>query len=291
MTAERPLRGLTLYPEYANLIALRAKVAETRPGPPAGSMCPVGLRPGVGGFGIEPHDRIAVIAGARKRRIGVHELGPWSIESSRGSEGMLLRGPIAWPYRMPTRSVVATARVFGAWPSERVGFDPLLEEDERGWRIDGDRLWLRPSEEPLGDFSPGRWVLPLYEVQRIEPIRQKGGQGFIELPQKVTDRVEGLACGVTARSIWEHCRTGTDMASLLARLPGWSEPWFHDVAADLTASFERAMTEISEATPGPGPYEAHLADLAAGLQFKAEQRVWAQLRPRAELPARVHVEA
>lgn len=289
------MKAITCWPEWAALITLGFKAAETRTAPPAGEMCPAGVK-AESGFKLERGEMIGVVAGKHMRRRGRHELGgTWSVENDGG--GLLLRGDkMAWPYRLPMGGVTAVSAVAGAWPVEQVRFEPDLDHDEGAppWLITSKGLVLRASERPIGDYSEGRWVWALHPPTPLEPIPMRGNLGVIGVPVEVSDIIEARMCRVTTITIWEHSRTGLDMSALKERLPEWAGPWFMDVTNDLWSSFRRMRREIQEAfdelagaEPGPGPYQDHLRYLAAEEYDKLEQRLWAQLKPAREVPARI----
>lgn len=290
------MKAFTCYPEYAALIALRFKTTETRPGPPAGPMHPKGQGiPHMAGPTLQPGEQVAVTAGKRRLRRGRHAIGDqWEVENDGG--GMLLRGPISWPYRLPMGAVTATVRVAAAFPVEKVRFDPQLDaEGAPPWIItDAGILVVRASERALGEFDPGRWVLALEETQAVKPITVRGGQGLFTLPMEVSDSVEARLCRVTSVTVWDHMRTGTSLHNVEGRLPAWALPWLGDVTGGLQSSFDRMRSEITDeftalagAEPGPGPYQRHLQDLAEGELERLEQRLWAQLKPSIEVPRRL----
>lgn len=293
-----PMKAFTCYPEYAAMIALGAKTTETRPGPPAGEMHArgEGIR-AMSGHRLEVGERVAVTAGKRLRKYGRHEIGElWSVERDQ-RQGMLLRGPMGWPYRLPIGAVTSTALVAGAFPVEKVRFDRSLDaEGAPPWIItEHGVLVVRESERALGEFDPGRWVLALEQVQAVEPIPVRGGQGLFALPVDVSDSIEARLCRVTTVTLWDHLRTGTNLDNVEGRLPAWALPWFGEVLGDLQASFDRMRGEIiaewdelGGAEPGPGPYQRHLQNLAAGEIPRLEQRIWAQLKPATEVPRRLH---
>lgn len=247
-------KGLVLYPEYAWPVASGVKTVETRPCAPNGSMRPAGER-GLPGCRLEPFEPIVVVAGA------------------------------------PDKAAVAVTSVPAAFRTEQVTFDDDLH-DPAGWRIVGDRLIVSETQRGLGNYEPGGWAWPLTPVVRLDPpVPASGRQGVFVLPDMVWRMVEAQTCGVTARTVWEHLRTSADMSGVAGRVPEWAKPWLDVVAGDLLGSYHRAIDEISElagaGVVGPGPYQAHVRDFLGGDRARAEQRVWAQLRPPAERPFEV----
>lgn len=245
-------KGIALHPGAARSVVSGVKTVEILPRPPYGSMCPPGVKEMVG-CGLEPFEPVAILD-------------------------------------VPANAVVAVTSVPAVFPAEQVSFDDL--HDPSGWRIVGGRLIVSVSQKDLGVYEPGRWACPLTPVKRLDPpVPGPGspGQGIFLLPDTVCQLVESQTCGVTARTVWEHLRTGNDLASIASRMPAWALPWLQEVAADLVGSFEHAMTEIrglaAAGETGPGPYQSHVRDLLADDAVRVRQRVWAQLRPCPERPA------
>ena len=292
--------GLVLYPAPAALIALGIKTAETRPGPPAGDMRPDGVKQRVGGRKINRWDDVVIVAGRTLPPVGERPFGPFTTERTRGVKDVLLRGEqLAWPYRIPSGHALCVVKFAGAWRVEDRHDGQVRFADVERWTIDERTggLVLPHAELYLGDYRPGRWVLPITKVRRVGPIKVKGGQGAYDLPEREGDRIQAESIGITARSVWEHMRTDSDLDALGNRLPEWAWPWLGDVIADLSGSFALGMQEL-EALVEPGvpvpethPHHQAATALAAGDRLRAEAHVWGSLRPGVEWPRRVSAEA
>ena len=87
-----------------------------------------------------------------------------------------------WKNAMPYGAVVATATLAAAgkvWG----------RKDDYFWLRDADERWLTshevpPSQLPYGDFSDGRWLWFLEDIEKLpEPIPATGRQGWWEWGQ------------------------------------------------------------------------------------------------------------
>ena len=151
------VKALTLHQPWASLIAAGAKRFETRFWcPPSVVIC----------------KRIAIHAG--KQMIGPEDL--------LGTPG--LPKAIAkflgrwWMYQVPQGAVVATARVVGGYRVRNVenGFAYC----DHGPSRDNFTTMARSLPVDLfGDFSPGRWLWELEDVQPLDPpVPARGRQGL-----------------------------------------------------------------------------------------------------------------
>ena len=100
----------------------------------------------------------------------------------RDRSGYLLRGPIAWPYRLPLGAVVATCNLVNVLPI-RDSMDPdatgdyIIVGDKVGVGFVGDHDFGMLDQVPYGDFTPGRFAWILGNVKPIkQPIPQRGYQ-------------------------------------------------------------------------------------------------------------------
>lgn len=172
---------LTLWQPWATLIALSVKTIETRSWPAPKSI--IGQR-----IAIHAAARIAGMERTQRWPIGEYEV---ERDDPRGcSPSYLLRGPIAWPYRLPLGVIVATATVTAslevrAWHgnatddfiwliSRQNGIEPSLsiERSGRNERFITDQL-------PYGDFTPGRFGWLLTDIEPLtKPEPFQGGQGL-----------------------------------------------------------------------------------------------------------------
>lgn len=188
------MKAITLWQPWATLIALGAKTIETR------------------SWSTSHRGPIAIHAAQRVtgRRGDVTELGAYSIE--RDAAGLLLRGPIAHPYRLPLGEVVATANL--------VECVPMVERQPVMYERDLPQLWLGDPEDedgtahvvtpelfgfgsrcvdgelPYGHYEPGRWAWVLEDIEPIRrPIPATGRQGLWEwdAPSEVQPDQEGTS--------------------------------------------------------------------------------------------------
>jgi hypothetical protein len=194
------MKALTLKQPYASLVVLGIKEWETRPAPFNGNMRPAGVR-GLPGLCIDRGERIAIHAAASmpirkgtRRKPSTLTVGDYEVE--RDGAGLLLRGPIAWPYRLPVGAIVGYATVaevlpIVAWrdhrahirhiddelwvaePAEGQTVDPGLTETVQSAGIITDQL-------PYGYWTPGRWASRLVDPEPCDPIPAKGKQGVWE---------------------------------------------------------------------------------------------------------------
>lgn len=141
------MKALTLTQPWASLIMLGAKRIETR--------------------SWRTHYRgplaIHASAGYPIRRGETLTLGKWTVE--RDQSGLLLRGPLAWPYRLPQSAILGT-----------VLLDKILPFDQ------GADVAAMNGELELGDYSPGRfaWCLTMPERREVHDV--KGALGLWNFP-------------------------------------------------------------------------------------------------------------
>ena len=167
------MRAITLHQPYASLVANGAKTIETRSWAPPRAL--------IGGAHRDPCGAYGDPATCSTRSRDLHPVGSLQgIEGLVGRPGYTLRvnapddvwTPLA---DYPFGAVVATARL------DRIG-------QVRG----GKRVEITPEPgkwlsggiieaDPYGDFSVGRWLWFLEDIERVDPpIPAKGRQGFWE---------------------------------------------------------------------------------------------------------------
>ena len=150
------MKAITLHQPWASLIACGLKTIETRSWTPPQSL--------VG-------QRIAIHAGKR-----APDSWEWNDDIRLACEH--------WDFDMPLGAVVATAQLAGVY---QVTQNPRL----RGWEPDyGYVLATGPPSTPdlreieidsFGDFSLGRWLWMLTDIQRIgPPVPARGRQRLWE---------------------------------------------------------------------------------------------------------------
>ena len=157
------MKAKTLWQPWATLIAEGFKTIETRSQPP-------------------PHflmgHRIAIHAG--KRPVRIREWS-YAMRYAMYHDSEDSRLPSDWPYGV----VVATARLACAhkveWTSGdmvqlRPGAQPCLTDCAHYLRAG-----YNETIDPFGDFSPGRWLWFLRDVEKVvPPAPAKGSQGWWE---------------------------------------------------------------------------------------------------------------
>lgn len=168
------MKALTLHQPWASLIALGVKTIETR------------------SWSTKYRGPLAIHAGLKGAQ---GELDLFSCE--RDGSGYLLRGPIAWPYRLPLGAIVATCTLVDVVLIDSLEHDAEApREYERivdftlhqglshlrrmsgGWGITNVE-----DQRPFGDFTPGRFAWLLADVVRTEtPAKGKQGLWNWDLP-------------------------------------------------------------------------------------------------------------
>jgi hypothetical protein len=160
------MKAITLWQPYASLVGLDVKRIETR------------------SWSTKYRGPLAIHAG---RRCEVVRLGQFNVEKDnpRGTEpAYLLRGDLAWPYRLPLGAVVATCDLVDVVSTDRVAFVPPTDPwvVEKGWhpaRGDFD-CTVAEAQRSYGDYSPGRFAWLLENIQPIDPVPATGHQGLWE---------------------------------------------------------------------------------------------------------------
>ena len=202
--------AITIDQPYPALIVAGVKRFETRGNPPAGEMCPPGVRP-LPGCRINRGERIAIHASARRPAAGMRlgldhpvTTAEWLVDDSR-ARLLDLCNEEALP--LPTSAIVATARVVDAlpiidahlgWPGD--GDTPpgaVLVDDLNAWLevVTGIRTGDDVSDDitdqiPYGHWTPGGWAWELDEVEALaEPIPCRGRQGVWRLPDDVAEEI------------------------------------------------------------------------------------------------------
>ena len=154
-----PIKQLTLHQPWASLIALGVKTVETR------------------SWSTPYRGLIAIVAGkAMPCRLGeTLNVGGYEVERDRG--GLLLRHQsLAWPYRLPTGVVVATAKLVDVVPTEET---VASTEVTGGWEYVCGWPAIHPDIRALGDFRPRRFAWLLEDLRRVRwPIEQRGSLGL-----------------------------------------------------------------------------------------------------------------
>lgn len=212
------MKAITLDQPYPALIVAGVKGWETRGNPPAGEMCPAGVRP-LPGCAIERGERIAIHASARPSRLWVGRVFATEAEADADVVNALDSAGVDWSEPdddgysvplldwLPTSAIVCTARVVDAlpiidahlgWPGD--GDTPpgaVLVDDLNAWLevVTGIRTGDDVSDDitdqiPYGHWTPGGWAWELDEVEALaEPIPCRGRQGVWRLPDDVAEEI------------------------------------------------------------------------------------------------------
>lgn len=191
------LPAISLWQPWASLIALGAKTIETRSWRAPARL--IGQR-------IAIHATASIPSALGLGRRGRKVIGDYEVE--KDAAGLLLRGPIAWPYRLPLGAVVATADLVDCvpihvefcdcplprdgvyllqWVSQFTIGTGLFDATGAGyrhphWSPDGGD-YLTPQhprqQYPYGDYRCGRWA---WLLDNVEPDHHgfpaKGKQGI-----------------------------------------------------------------------------------------------------------------
>lgn len=183
-------KAITIRQPHASLVALGVKQIETR------------------SWATTYRGPLAIHAA---KRCVAGTTGEWHVEDDtprRSDKQYLLRGPAAWPYRLPLGAVVATCELVdvvpigrhGDWQRSRIDEYPHegdLPHQQRGLWLTGSRgypesgkpetRWHGGTPEriedqrPYGDFAPGRFAWLLGDVKTLDkPIPATGRQGLWE---------------------------------------------------------------------------------------------------------------
>lgn len=192
------MKVLTVRQPWASLIALGAKSIETRSWPTS-YRGPLAIHAGVDVTCVRKSTRL------EDRRL---VLGAWDVQ--RDGAGLLLRGPISHPYRLPLGEIVAVVDLVdcvgieSGYPAvHEHATGNLAQEDHPrpslGWwycthdGLDGyDGKASRPvgDQLPLGNFTSGGFAWMLDNVRPVRrPIRHGGAQGLRDLPPAVEAEV------------------------------------------------------------------------------------------------------
>jgi hypothetical protein len=157
------MKAISLWQPWASLIAVGAKPFETRTWPPSRSLLGT---------------RIAIHAAAtRKGMEDVFDAFP-SIDT-RPFVDALAKGGYQSLDTLPFGAVICTVELTGAY---RVG----SHGEDRGRPVFFFASMLAGSRsinsympiDPFGDYTPGRWIWRLDNVQRLDPpVPAKGAQG------------------------------------------------------------------------------------------------------------------
>lgn len=157
-------RALTLHQPWASLIAVGAKMIETRAWIPSPEVL---------------HRRLAIHAGSR--------IPPYARAIFRDDDALLrpLAGSFSWSFPdraerqlqtdLPLGAVVAVVTVAG-WVATN---DIIWRKRGAPWTVDQRGVVVREDQRQFGDFSPGRYAWLLDELEVVDPpVPASGNQGF-----------------------------------------------------------------------------------------------------------------
>lgn len=203
-------KAITIDEPFPALVVAGIKGWETRGNPPAGEMCPPGVRP-LPGCRINRGERIAIHASARRPAAGMRlgldhpvTTAEWLVDDSR-ARLLDLCNEEALP--LPTSAIVATVRVVDVLP---------IIDAHLGWTGEGDTppgavlvstvydslevvTGIGTGDDvtdyiedqlPYGHWEPGGWAWELDDVEPLaEPIPCRGRQGVWRLPEDVAEEI------------------------------------------------------------------------------------------------------
>ena len=152
------MKAISLHQPWASLIAVGVKTVETRTWKP-----PVGL---VG-------QRIAIHA-SKGHGDGM------AFTPEEWTAVMELCGD-RWPNPMPRGCVVATARLADVGQVRQTTPRTIIMDNKEYVECWFNHGWEGVEADPYGDFSVGRWLWFLEDVEPVTPpVPEKGRQGFWE---------------------------------------------------------------------------------------------------------------
>jgi hypothetical protein len=161
---EGAIPGLTLTQPYATLVAIGAKLIETR-----SWATPYRGRIAIhAGKGLGPVGGMAGLRALVRREPFASVLGAWGALTRTN----VLEDPVRY---LPRGVVIATAELAGCSPTVHHPSLPIA------WRhVETERMWhLTEQEEAFGDYTPGRYAWLLADVRPLaEPVPAKGALGL-----------------------------------------------------------------------------------------------------------------
>jgi hypothetical protein len=175
------VKALTIRQPWASLIAMGVKTIETR-------SWSTNYR---GPLAIHAGASLSYISRRESMWVGAYETTNDTPRRSKFPQ-CLMRGPMAWPYRMPMGTIVATCELVDVLPmvealtigehtqTERVvqilssGRTCILDR----WRGGGEVVRLLDDELPYGDFAVGRFAWILENVTPFKSAPEKGKRGL-----------------------------------------------------------------------------------------------------------------
>jgi hypothetical protein len=173
------MKALSLWQPWASLIAIGVKPEETRSWP-----APKWL---VG-------QRFAIHAAKKPLQQTLAEAGVSQAVMVRMVEALHAAG--VKPLNLPFGKVVCTAVLK---PSVRVA--RFFPGDFNGGSLRHPHAITecgkRIEANVFGDFSPGRWIWPLIDVEQVEPFDAVGRQGIFELDGPAASRTAPLFGGAS----------------------------------------------------------------------------------------------
>lgn len=207
------MKAITVDQPFPALMVAHVKRFETRGNPPAGEMCPPGVRP-LPGCRIARGERIAIHASARPSPQWVGRLFATETSADADVVNALDSAGVGWSEPdddgysvplldwLPTSAIILTARVIDALPIRAPGGTPVPERfilSDGRWlhRLEFDephspatRFDHISGQLPYGHWEPGGWAWELDDVEPLaEPIPCRGRQGVWRLPEDVAEEI------------------------------------------------------------------------------------------------------
>jgi hypothetical protein len=165
------MKALTLTQPYATLVAVGAKLIETR-GWKTSYRGPLAIHAAKGfpGWAREMCQTEPFLSALRLcTRTIMPDVDTWDLDCE----------PLLDTYSLPTSCVVAVCDLWDIYPTSEVIVQPCVPQ-KSPYRQRGS-LYVRSEEWAFGDYSPGRWAWRLGNVRALpEPIPAKGSLGLWE---------------------------------------------------------------------------------------------------------------
>lgn len=176
------MRQLTLTQPWATLVAVQAKLIETRSWS-TDYRGPVAIH---AGKGLDPVGGIT----------GLHDL----TMTAPFTQVLLRPGSMAYHPRtgysiaagLPRGVIVAIANIEDVIPTDELEFGPIEEDGNQLAHVHGFEERVCPEHErAFGDYGPGRFAWLLRDVVALrEPVQSRGGLGLRALPAPIVRQIE-----------------------------------------------------------------------------------------------------
>lgn len=187
------MKALTVRQPHAAFIARGAKPIETR------------------GWSTSYRGPLIIHAGTK---CAAGDFGPYNVEDDtprRSAKQYLMRGPIAWPYRLPLGAVVASCVLADVVPIiDRCGTDMnapahicqsagslLFHRPRLTPFLDGETEHIITDQLPFGDFTPGRYA---WLLEDVKPTTARCPWCWSTPAEWAEDSLDGNPCIVCAEA-------------------------------------------------------------------------------------------